>query len=158
MRFGATGSRRRIANSFSKQAPKSWSRLRALGRADPGEDGAYHIRQVIGPDEYHEGVDDNSYTNVMAEWNIKRGLEVLDLLERLWPEHRAALTVQLGLSESELATWREVAERMTTGFDPASGVIEQFRGFFELEPIDQRLEAGAHDVFSAPSGSVARRL
>jgi trehalose/maltose hydrolase-like predicted phosphorylase len=38
-------------------------------------DGLYHIRGVIGPDEYHEGVDDNAYTNYMARWNIERGLK-----------------------------------------------------------------------------------
>ena len=29
-------------------------------------DGTGHISHVIGPDEYHEDVDDNAYTNVMA--------------------------------------------------------------------------------------------
>ena len=33
-------------------------------------DGSYHIRGVIGPDEYHEHIDDNAFTNVMARWNI----------------------------------------------------------------------------------------
>ena len=32
-------------------------------RAVLEDDGAYHIRGVIGPDEYHEGVDDNAFTN-----------------------------------------------------------------------------------------------
>ena len=31
------------------------------------EDGRYHIRCVIGPDEYHETVDDNAYTNGLAQ-------------------------------------------------------------------------------------------
>ena len=33
--------------------------------------GRGHIRHVIGPDEYHEDVDDNAYTNVMARWNLR---------------------------------------------------------------------------------------
>ena len=36
-------------------------------------DGAGHIYGVIGPDEYHELVDDNAFTNVMARWNLRRG-------------------------------------------------------------------------------------
>ena len=44
-------------------------------RAQPEGDGRCHIRNVIGPDEYHEHVDDNAYTNVMARWNIRRGLD-----------------------------------------------------------------------------------
>ena len=35
-------------------------------------DGSAHIYGVIGPDEYHESVDDNAYTNVMARWNLRR--------------------------------------------------------------------------------------
>jgi hypothetical protein len=41
-------------------------------RATREADGRYHIRGVIGPDEYHESVDDNAYTNGMAAWNLDR--------------------------------------------------------------------------------------
>jgi Glycosyl hydrolase family 65 central catalytic domain len=34
--------------------------------------GDAHIYGVIGPDEYHEPVDDNAFTNVMARWNLRR--------------------------------------------------------------------------------------
>ena len=37
-----------------------------------GADGRAHLFRVIGPDEYHEPVDDNAYTNVMARWNLRR--------------------------------------------------------------------------------------
>ena len=43
-------------------------------RAVLGDDRRYHIRKVIGPDEYHESVDDNAYTNVMAQWTLRRAL------------------------------------------------------------------------------------
>jgi trehalose/maltose hydrolase-like predicted phosphorylase len=43
-------------------------------RAVVEADDKRHIRHVIGPDEYHEDVDDNAFTNVMARWNISRGL------------------------------------------------------------------------------------
>src|SRR5208337_2680887 len=43
-------------------------------RAIAEPDGKRHIRHVIGPDEYHEDVDDNAFTNVMARWNIARAL------------------------------------------------------------------------------------
>ena len=37
-----------------------------------GPDGRAHIYGVIGPDEYHEPVDDNAFTNVLARWNLRR--------------------------------------------------------------------------------------
>ena len=49
-------------------------------RAVPEPDGKRHIRHAIGPDEYHEDVDDNAFTNVMARWNIARGLETIEML------------------------------------------------------------------------------
>ena len=44
-----------------------------------GPDGSAHIYGVIGPDEYHESVDDNAYTNVMARWNLRRAAEGDDI-------------------------------------------------------------------------------
>ena len=41
-------------------------------RIELDETGRGHIRGVIGPDEYHEPVDDNAFTNVMARWNLRR--------------------------------------------------------------------------------------
>jgi len=38
--------------------------------------------------------------------------------------------------ESPLALWRDVAARLETGLDPASGLLEEFAGFFQLEQID----------------------
>src|SRR5262249_30653899 len=60
-------------------------------RAVTEADGKRHIRHVIGPDEYHEDVDDNAFTNVMARWNIRRALDILDLLRSRWPDRAAAL-------------------------------------------------------------------
>ncbi len=105
-------------------------------RATLESDGHYHIRGVIGPDEYHESVDDNAYTNVMAQWNLERAMEVAHLLERRWPEHWATLATRLNLDLAELEQWRDVADRLVTGFDPTTGLFEQFAGYFGLEPVD----------------------
>ena len=40
-------------------------------RCRPDDAGNAHIDGVIGPDEYHERVNDNAYTNVMARWNLR---------------------------------------------------------------------------------------
>lgn len=111
-------------------------------RAVVGVDGARHIRHVIGPDEYHEDVDDNAFTNVMARWNILRALEAIDVLRKRWPDHAAALSDRLALDDAELADWRDVAARLVTGLDPATGIYEQFAGYHKLEPIDLSLYDG----------------
>ncbi|MGI8983602.1 MAG: glycosyl hydrolase family 65 protein, partial [Acidimicrobiales bacterium] len=89
--------------------------------------GAHHIREVIGPDEYHEGVDDNAFTNVMARWNLRAASR---LCER-FPE----VAVRLGVAAGELERWEEVAGGLVEPFDPGRGLHEQFAGFFELEDL-----------------------
>jgi trehalose/maltose hydrolase-like predicted phosphorylase/hydroxymethylpyrimidine pyrophosphatase-like HAD family hydrolase len=80
-------------------------------------DGAGHIYGVIGPDEYHEPVDDNAYTNVMARWNL-----------------RCAARLD-GVAPEERATWLRLADNLVDGYDAQTGIYEQFAGFFDLEPL-----------------------
>src|SRR5439155_14546061 len=99
-------------------------------------DGRYHIRHVIGPDEYHEDVDDNAYTNLMAAWNLRRGAETASLLQSRWPEQWRELTERLQLTEKELETWPKLANSMFAAFDPKSFLFEQFQGYFTKEPVN----------------------
>jgi len=87
-------------------------RLDAAGHA--------HIDGVIGPDEYHERVDDNAFTNVMARWNLRAGADAAG---------------RAGIAPAEARRWRELADRLVDGYDPATGRYEQFAGFFGLEPL-----------------------
>ena len=105
-------------------------------RAVAEADGKRHVRHVIGPDEYHEDVDDNVFTNLMARWNIARALEVVGLLRARWPDHAAALRKKLALEDDELADWGDAIARIVTGLDPVTGLYEQFAGFHVLEPLD----------------------
>lgn len=111
-------------------------------RAVPEPDGRRHIRGVIGPDEYHETIDDNAFTNVMAAWNIQRALDTVELMRGRWPQGWSELSSRLGLDESELDQWRDAAARIATGYDPQTGLYEQFAGFFGLEPVDLSAYAG----------------
>ena len=105
---------------------------------DPEAD-RYHIRGVIGPDEYHNGypgapepgLDDNAYTNVMAVWTLCRATEVLDHLP---DERRRALTERLELRQDELAEWDRISRRMYVPFHEG-GVIAQFEGFDRLREL-----------------------
>ena len=105
-------------------------------RAVPEADGRRHIRGVIGPDEYHETIDDSAYTNVMARWNIRRGIEMAAVLRDRWPDRWADLAKQLGLDDAELGQWAEAADTLFTGLVTESGLYEQFAGFFGLEEVD----------------------
>lgn len=88
-------------------------------RIETDDHGSGHIRDVIGPDEYHEHVDDNAFTNVMARWNLRR----------------AAHAARGHLDDEERRRWQALAEALVDGYDTHSGVYEQFSGFFALEPL-----------------------
>jgi trehalose/maltose hydrolase-like predicted phosphorylase len=105
-------------------------------RARCEDDGRYHIRRVVGPDEYHESIDDNAYTNGMAQWNLEVAVELASLLAERWPDRWQELARRLGIASDEVQEWRRAAERMYLKVDPQTGIIEQFKGYFELESID----------------------
>ncbi len=105
-------------------------------RAQREEDGRYHIRGVIGPDEYHETVDDNAYTNGLAQWNLEVAAETAKLVAERSPERWQALSRRLGIEPEEPGRWQQVARDFYTGFDERTGLFEQFRGYFGLEEID----------------------
>jgi trehalose/maltose hydrolase-like predicted phosphorylase len=105
-------------------------------RAERGADGRWHVRGVIGPDEYHEGVDDNAYTNQLAAWLLTRVAELTAWLAVRHPDRWASLQAALELDDDEPAGWQEVAAGLVDGLDPATGLIEQHRGFDQLEAVD----------------------
>ncbi len=105
-------------------------------RASRDELGRFHIPLVVGPDEYHEGVDDNAYTNVLARSNIERALDAYPWLAARDPARAAALGERVGLTPGELTHWRNVADALVDGFDPATRLYEQFAGFYGLADVD----------------------
>jgi len=113
-----------------------------VSRATLEADGFRHIRGVIGPDEYHENIDDNAFTNVMARWNIRRALDVAALMGQRWPDHWAPLSARLGLGVAELEAWRQAVDTILPGLDAQTGLYEQFAGYFDLEDIDLTAYAG----------------
>ncbi len=97
----------------------------------------YEFNDVIGPDEWHEHVNNNAYTNYLARWNIQAGLDILDWLYTTAPDKAEELARQLDLISRRLDHWRDVVARIRIPQDKQTGLIEQFDGFFQLEPLDQ---------------------
>jgi trehalose/maltose hydrolase-like predicted phosphorylase len=99
-------------------------------------DGRRHIRGVMGPDEYHENIDDNVFTNVMARWNIRRALDTAALMRNRWPEIWTQLSFRLSIDDAELLQWIKAADTLADGLCPETGLFEQFAGFHALAKID----------------------
>jgi kojibiose phosphorylase len=121
-------------------------------RGQMEEDGFYHIRHVIGPDEYHEDVDDSAFTNLMANWNMKRAAETAEVMRRRWPERWRDLAGRLAISAEEVASWLRLADAIYTGFDPKTGLFEQFRGYYGKEPVDLKAYEPRHTAMDVILG------
>lgn len=99
------------------------------------ERGAYELRDVIGPDENHDHVDNNAFTNAMAGWNLRAALEVLAWLETTDAEAVHDLRTTLGINDEERRRWGEISRKLVIRREP-SGLIEQFDGYFGLQDVD----------------------
>lgn len=97
---------------------------------------AYEINDVIGPDEYHEHVDNNAFTNYMAAWNLRHGARSARLLLRGATPAREALRAQLRLDGREPRAWGRIAAQLIVPYDDRRHVHEQHDGFFGLDEAD----------------------
>ncbi|MGD1910744.1 MAG: beta-phosphoglucomutase [Rivularia sp. (in: cyanobacteria)] len=93
----------------------------------------YEIRDVIGPDEYHENVDNNAFTNRMAQWHLQKALEIYDWLSNNFPQKAIELEEKLQVTPKRRWRWADIVENMFIPYDPQTGIIEQFEGFFQLQ-------------------------
>jgi alpha,alpha-trehalose phosphorylase len=111
----------------------------------------YHLRGVVGPDEYHHSVNDNAYTNWMARFNLEQAVWAVEWLRREFPQTAGALAERCGLTAEESNEWTSVARALHCPGPNADGVIEQFEGFFDLEeyplPKDERFKAPINRLF-----------
>jgi len=111
------------------------------------EDDGLHLRNVIGPDEYHLRVDDNFYTNLFAAWQLRKAGEVARRIEIMSPGSSLRLLTRLGLQEDDLAEFAAAADKVVL---PRSrdGVWEQFAGFSDLAPMDlSAFEPRVHSMY-----------
>ena len=92
---------------------------RSLGHHDAA--GHFRIDGVTGPDEYSAVADNNVYTNLMAQRNLRAAA---DVAER-HPRHAASF----GVDEEEVASWRDAAKAVVIVYDETLGIHPQAEGF-----------------------------
>lgn len=96
----------------------------------------FEIHDVIGPDENHEHVDNNAYTNAMVRWHLRSAIDIVGWLSEVDEPRLAQLADKIGMTDAMISHWQVVADALTIGLDEDTGLIEQFDGFFKLKDID----------------------
>jgi kojibiose phosphorylase len=93
----------------------------------------YEIRRVIGPDEFHEHVDNNAYTNFLVRWHLKLAAMLHKYMQRRNPAILDALSSSIGLLPEEVEEWFSISRELLFTCDASTGVVEQFDGYFGLK-------------------------
>jgi kojibiose phosphorylase len=94
----------------------------------------YEIKHVIGPDEFHEDVDNNAYTNSMARFNLLVAYGMHQKMKRLYPKEYRHLSKKIGLKRSEAEEWKKIAPKIVFNLK-RNGLIEQFDRYFRKKKI-----------------------
>jgi alpha,alpha-trehalose phosphorylase len=107
---------REHATEILVETARLWS---SLGHHDVH--GGFRIDGVTGPDEYSAVVDNNVYTNLMAQRNLREAAAVC--------ERQPSVAAALDVTAEEIAAWREAAEKMVVPYDEMLGVHPQSERF-----------------------------
>jgi kojibiose phosphorylase len=95
----------------------------------------YEINNVIGPDEFHEGVNNNAYTNILAQWNLRMAAQLCRTLKKKYPAEIKALMERINLKVFDLESWRQIASKLYIPFSKKTKIIEQFEGFLKKRKL-----------------------
>jgi alpha,alpha-trehalose phosphorylase len=114
---------RAVGTDLLVETARLWA---SIGFHDGG--GAFRINGVTGPDEYSALADNNVYTNLMAQRNLRSAADAV-------ARHKSAAR-RLKVTAAEVRAWRRAADRMTIPFDKHLGVHEQAGQFTEHERWD----------------------
>ncbi|QEA49026.1 glycoside hydrolase family 65 protein [Latilactobacillus curvatus] len=98
----------------------------------------YMIHGVTGPNEYENNINNNWYTNLLAQWTLSYTIETLKKVS----DNKKA---DLRLSDAELSQWQAIIEKMYLPQDEQLGIFLQQDGFLDKDiqpvsaiPADQR--------------------
>lgn len=96
---------------------RGWPVIRGIAefwahRATENADGSYSVKNVAGPDEYSNGVDDGVFTNAGAATTLRTATRVARLL-----------------GEKAPAGWNTVADKLRIPYDEDKKVFQQYDGY-----------------------------
>jgi kojibiose phosphorylase len=104
--------------------------------------GRFELRDVIGPDEFHDHVDNNAFTNYLVAWHLRTAADMAGWLLATDPARATALFGSPHEAHAAIERFRNIAAQVYLPFDPSTGLIEQFDGYFGLREVDLAALAG----------------
>jgi len=96
---------------------------------------AYVILGVTGPNEYENNVNNNWYTNYLAQWCIHFAMDAIDKVKEDYKADYDRIISKTKLSNSEIEDWKSVADKMYFPYSEEHEVFLQQDGFLDKELI-----------------------
>lgn len=94
----------------------------------------YEILKVIGPDEYKEDIDNNAFTNYLAQYNVKLAIEYYGKLKNSNSPVFTRLNALLGL-DGEYREWCDKVDRIYLPKENSEGLVPQDDAYLDLIDI-----------------------
>ncbi|QJD90770.1 glycoside hydrolase family 65 protein [Duganella dendranthematis] len=99
-------------------------------------EGRFCINQVTGPDEYTALVNNNYYTNAMAQMHLNFAASIAEQLQVEAPAEFARIAAAMALDANEPAAWRRAASLMNLPYDDALQIHAQDDSFLSKKVWD----------------------
>jgi len=95
----------------------------------------YVILGVTGPNEYENNVNNNFYTNYIAKWCIDYTLEQIAKVASEYASDYNRIAQKTNITDTELQSWKKVADQMYFPFSEQYNVYLQQDGFLDKELV-----------------------
>lgn len=95
----------------------------------------YVILGVTGPNEYENNINNNFYTNYIAQWCLNYTLDTIAYMKANYNSELGHILEKTQLREEEMSTWREIADAMYFPYSEKHDVFLQQDGFLDKELI-----------------------
>ncbi len=128
---------------------------------DP-ETGKYSIDGVMGPNEFHEGMEkrgvkDNAYTNIMLAWTLEKAEHLVAQIETSDPAELEKAYHNMGVTAGEMANeydhWQKIRQNLSLNIN-GDGVIANHAEWFKLKGPEEMkglpvlLDGNEKDLYS----------
>jgi len=108
-----------------------WSQRATFSKAK----NKYVILGVTGPNEYENNINNNFYTNYLAQWSINYTLENIDILKTNYQQDLERILEKTKLGTNEMEQMREVAQNMYLVYSNDYEVYLQQDNFLDKEIV-----------------------
>ncbi|MBE6339355.1 MAG: glycoside hydrolase family 65 protein [Bacteroidales bacterium] len=99
------------------------------------ERGKYVMLGVTGPNEYENNINNNWYTNRLANWCMRYTAQCIDKVKTDNAQAWLRISQKVAFDEKELDRWRDINERMHYPFNEKLNIFMQQDGYMDKEQI-----------------------